>query len=56
MGLWIELPAGLPGAYVERSLHFMGGIHAAEHALIGLFPLLAIADEGDRLGPLSTDE
>jgi len=47
VGFWIELPPELPAAYTERGLHFMGGIHAAEHAIIGLFPLLAIADRGD---------
>jgi DEAD/DEAH box helicase domain-containing protein len=46
-GFWIELPPALPGAVTARGLHFMGGIHAAEHAIIGLFPLLAIADRGD---------
>jgi DEAD/DEAH box helicase domain-containing protein len=46
-GLWIELPAGLPAAFAARELHFMGSIHAAEHAIIGLFPLLAIAERGD---------
>lgn len=47
VGMWIELPPGLPAAYAARGLHFMGGIHAAEHAILGLFPLLAIADRGD---------
>ena len=48
VGFWIELPAGLPAAFTaSRDLHFMGGIHAAEHAIIGLFPLLAIAERGD---------
>jgi DEAD/DEAH box helicase domain-containing protein len=47
IGLWIELPPGLPAAFASRGLHFMGGIHAAEHAIIGLFPLLAIADRDD---------
>ena len=47
IGFWIELPPGLPRAYTERGLHFMGGIHATEHAAIGLFPLLAIADRND---------
>jgi DEAD/DEAH box helicase domain-containing protein len=47
VGLWIELPAGLPAAFAARDLHFMGGIHAVEHAVIGLFPLLAIADRDD---------
>ncbi len=52
IGLWIELPPDLPAAFTERRLHFMGGIHAAEHATIGLFPLLAIADRDD-LGGIS---
>ncbi len=47
VGFWIEMPAGLPAAFSARDLHFMGGIHATEHAIIGLFPLLAIADRGD---------
>jgi DEAD/DEAH box helicase domain-containing protein len=47
VGFWVELPADLPRAYAARDLHFMGGIHAAEHALIALFPLLAISDPGD---------
>jgi len=46
-GLWIELPAALRGAMTAEGLHFMGGIHATEHAAIGLFPLLAISDRGD---------
>lgn len=47
VGLWMELPATLPAAMTAEGLHFMGGIHAAEHATIGLLPLLAIADRGD---------
>jgi DEAD/DEAH box helicase domain-containing protein len=46
-GLWIEIPRALPALLAAEGLHFMGGIHAAEHAMIGLFPLLAIADRGD---------
>jgi DEAD/DEAH box helicase domain-containing protein len=46
-GLWIEIPRAVPGRLAASGLHFMGGIHAAEHAAIGLFPLLAIADRGD---------
>src|SRR6185436_12400871 len=47
VGLWIEVPGALPTLAAARGLHFMGGIHAAEHAMIGLFPLLAISDRGD---------
>jgi len=47
LGFWVEIPRGVPAEAAARGLHFMGGIHAVEHAMIGLFPLLAISDRGD---------
>jgi Distinct helicase family with a unique C-terminal domain including a metal-binding cysteine cluster len=35
------------GTREKRELHFMGGIHALEHALISMFPLLILCDRGD---------
>jgi DEAD/DEAH box helicase domain-containing protein len=54
-GLWVELPPGLAGAVAARQGHFMGAIHATEHAAIGLFPLLALCDRSD-LGGISYPE
>lgn len=52
IGMWVELPPGLEAEAARRGQHFMGAIHATEHAAIGLFPLLALCDRGD-LGGIS---
>ena len=47
MGLWIVLPGEMAQKLKEEGLHFMGGIHAVEHASIALFPLFALCDRND---------
>lgn len=51
-GFWIEIPQGLLKMTEEARLHFMGGIHALEHAMIGLMPLVVLCDRND-LGGIS---
>ncbi len=52
-GLWFKIPRAIYRAAESDNLDFMGGIHALEHAAIGIFPLLVMADRND-LGGLST--
>ena len=52
-GLWFTIPESLQREAEAKFIHFMGSIHALEHAAIGIFPLLVLADRND-LGGIST--
>ncbi len=47
VGFWIEIEPVIKRMVEDRGLHFMGGIHAIEHAAIGIFPLFALCDRND---------
>ena len=53
VALWWDLPPELPAQLASRGMDFLGGIHAVEHAAIGILPLFAMCDRWD-IGGLST--
>jgi DEAD/DEAH box helicase domain-containing protein len=48
--IWLEMPDELRKAVEGRDGHFMGGIHAVEHAALALCPLFALCDRHDVAG------
>ncbi|MDP2935719.1 MAG: DEAD/DEAH box helicase, partial [Dehalococcoidia bacterium] len=53
VALWFALPDGLAPLLSKAGLDFPGGLHATEHATIGILPLLAMCDRSD-IGGVST--
>ncbi len=53
IALWFDLPPQAMERLARAELDFAGGLHAAEHASIGVLPLFALCDRND-IGGVST--
>jgi DEAD/DEAH box helicase domain-containing protein len=51
--LWFDLPQEAASKIAGAALDFHGGLHACEHAAIGILPLFALCDRND-IGGVST--
>ncbi|MBI2288443.1 MAG: DEAD/DEAH box helicase [Chloroflexi bacterium] len=53
VALWFDMPAQAAARVDEAQRDFAGGLHAVEHAAIGILPLFALCDRND-IGGVST--
>ena len=53
VALWFDVPEDLVAEIQYQRLDLAGGLHAAEHAAIGVLPLFALCDRND-IGGVST--
>ncbi len=53
VGLWFDLPDDAVRMIDRAKLDFAGGLHALEHAAIGILPLFSLCDRND-IGGVST--
>jgi DEAD/DEAH box helicase domain-containing protein len=47
VALWFDLPPEAVAQLEKAQLDFAGGLHATEHAVIGILPLFALCDRND---------
>ncbi len=53
VALWFDLPEKAVSKIADAGLDLQGGLHACEHAAIGILPLFALCDRND-IGGVST--
>ncbi|OGO32861.1 MAG: DEAD/DEAH box helicase [Chloroflexi bacterium RBG_16_56_11] len=53
VALWFDVPPAAVSRIARSGLDFAGGLHATEHAAIGILPLFALCDRND-IGGVST--